>query len=297
MAPEENGDTADIKQLALDFLNETGEDSDEDDYEEDDEEETEARSASGHPAWKSILDAVPEEYHDALTPTLQEWDTGVSRQFQKLHDKYEPFEALSDYDPDTVKEALNIYTQLVNDPAATWETIGKVFDLSPQETTQSGSFDEEDFDGMELPEALVNKLAQVDEMGEVLQIVTRELNQRREQEEMLEGDAELDEYLAELEEEYGEFDEDYVVALIGAGVDGDEAVERFQALFESDEYESDEDDDDEYEYEAPNSAPKIMSSAGGVPTSVSGLSDLSKLNSQNTKELVTEILRLSAEDN
>lgn len=281
-------DTVDTEQLALDFLsgNESEKPAVEPEVSNDDANE-------GHAAWKAILDEVPEEYHAALRPTLQEWDTGVSRQFQKIHDKYSPLEELAnEYDPDTVREALNIYDQLVNDPAATYETIGRVFDLSPQ-VVQTGLSDisEEEFDGLELPNEVLEKLAQVDEMSKVLGLVTQELNQRRDMEEEAEGEQELDDYLEELEEEYGEFDADYVVALIGAGIDGDEAVERFQELVGSTGSSKEE------VTSSREKAPKIMSSSGGVPSSPSGLPDLTGLSSRNTKDLVTEILRLNAQNN
>jgi hypothetical protein len=84
--------------------------------------------------------------------------------------------------------------------------------------------------------------------------------------------------LQELAEEFGEYDEDYVVGLIAAGIDGEEAVARYQAAIHK---------------QAPppvrTPAPKVMSGSGGVPSS--GSVDLAKMSPQDTKRFVMEALR------
>jgi hypothetical protein len=101
---------------------------------------------------------------------------------------------------------------------------------------------------------------------------------------MEQEDEQLEDYLEELRGMYGDFDEDYVVGLIAAGVEGDEAVGRFQQLY----YALQQDDDDEEE--TPN-YPRVMSGGGGVPDY--SQVDTSKMTDQDTQELIAEILRLS----
>lgn len=282
-----DGEAVDIEQLALEFLQGTVPD----DKIEEIVEEAEASNASGNPAWQSILDAVPAEYHEALKPQLQEWDTGVSRKFQQIHDKYEPLKAFEGMDPSTVQEATEIYQQLISDPAATWESIGKVFGLSPQETAQSVSSmaDDEDFDDDDLPASLKERLAKYDDQGRILDLIAQEIVERKEQERVAEEDLALETYLDELEEQYGEFDNDYVVSLLAVGIDGEEAVERYMKLT------------GKAEVKVAGSAsegsklPKVMSGSGGVP-SAAGNSSLTKLSNQDTKSVVEEILRLAAKE-
>ena len=103
-----NGETVDMSQLALEFLQGTRPTTSVEETSETEESDTpEVEEVTTHPAWKSILDAVPAEYHDALKPTLQEWDTGVSKRFQKLHDEYEPLKRFENYEPDTVEELVD----------------------------------------------------------------------------------------------------------------------------------------------------------------------------------------------
>lgn len=291
MNDRNGGETSqNAEELALRFLQGTGiANVEEPDEEPDEEPEDDSQEEfSGHPAWKTILDAVPAEYHDKVLPTLQEWDAGVSRRFQKIHDEYEPYKALEDYDPDNLKQAADLYAALVNDPAATWETIGKVFGLSPEDLSQSvSSEDDEDFDYSELPPAVKAKLAKIDEHERALEMMQREQYERQQSQTEAEEDAALDEYISELHEQYGGFDEEYVISLIASGYDGEEAVERFYEVIETASKAS--------APEAPRqSAPRVMSGSGGVPTPE--IPDTSKMSNQDTQSLVAEILKLAANE-
>jgi hypothetical protein len=254
----------------------------EDDYEEEDEEEDDKPQA-GHPAWRQILDSVPEEYHAALIPTLQQWDTGVSRRFQRIHDEYAPYKELGEFEPDAIKEAMNVYNALNTDPGATWEAIGRVYGLSPQQVSQAAS-DDEDFDMDDLPAPIRERLARLDEHDRTLGILSQQIQQQNQAAEMEAEDEALEEYLEDLREEYGEFDEDYVVGLIAAGVDGEEAIERFQQLLNAIANDIEiEEDGTQY--------PQVMSGSGAAPSS-DGI-DTTKMSNQDTQALIAEILRLS----
>jgi hypothetical protein len=252
------------------------------------EAEEEVEEFTGHPAWKDILDVVPAEHRGQVQSKLAEWDAGVSRRFQKIHDEYAPYKALEDYDPDTLKTAAEVYDALLSNPKDTWETIGRVYGLSPQQVSDIA--DEIEDDDYELPASVRNKLSKLDEHERILGMVTQREMDRQAAEEQAQEDAALEEYLEELAEEYGEFDEDYVIGLIAAGVDGDEAVERYQQIIASHTQQS-----TSAATATPRvTAPTVMSGSGGIPTS--GSVNVSKLNNQDTQALVAEMLRLAASE-
>jgi hypothetical protein len=248
------------------------------------QEAEESAPQAGHPAWQTILNAVPEEYHASLIPQLKEWDAGVSRRFQKIHDKYAPLEELSEaYDPDELREAVNVYQALNTDPQNTWELIGKAYGLSPQQVSQAASISEdegEDFELDDLPPAIKKKLAKLDVHDEALNAIAGELLNRQAAEKEAQEDAEFEEYMEELHDTYGEFEDDFVIGMIAAGIDGAEAVERFNEIIAS---------------RAPvvnKTMPKVMSSGGGVPTQ---RVDFTNLSNQDTQALIAEMLRQSHE--
>lgn len=266
--PEQNGsETVDIQQLAAQMLGLN----DSVNEEIDDEDE----SPTIHPAWQEILNAVPSEYHDQIVPTLQQWDTGVSRRFQKIHDEYAPYKDLESLgSPEELQKALDVYNALINDPKGTIDTVKRVYGLSLDDD------DSEEEDELEdLPPVLRNKLSKLDEHERMLASMSSEMLARQAAEAEADEDEALEEYLQDLTEEYGEFDEDFVVGLIAAGVDGDEAVERYQELVSR------------YSQNTHNAAPKIMSGSGGIPSSEGP--NLSKLSNTDTQSLVTELLKMS----
>jgi len=232
----------------------------------------------GHPAWQEILSQIPEELHAKVIPTLQQWDAGVSRRFQKIHDEYSSLKEFEDYDPGDIRQALDVYEALNTNPAATWETIGRVYGLSPQEVSQAASV-EDDLDFDALPPALKEKLSKIDLHDQVLEYVSQQMLEAQAADEEAAEDEALEEILDELREDYGEFDEDYVVGLIAAGVDPEEAVERFQGFAS------------QFQQQPRQQAPKIMSSGGGVPSGAPA--DVNKLSNQDTQALIAEVLRLS----
>lgn len=278
MGPQDQPEGLDIEALAAQMLG-----LDEDDEEYDEEGEEYEQPQVGHPAWQQILSQIPQEYHAQVIPTLQEWDAGVSRRFQKIHDEYAPLKRFEEVDPDELKEALDVYQALVNDPATTWEAIGRVYGLSPQQVSQVANDpygeNSDDFDLGDLPPAIRDRLSRLDVHDRVLEAITGELLQRQESEKIAQEDAAFEEYLDSLREEHGDFDEDYVVGLIAAGVDGEEAVERFHEFL------------GQFQQQQQRSAPRVMSSGGGIPNN--DQVDVAKLSNQNTQKLVEELLRLS----
>lgn len=261
-----------IEEIAAQMLGMEQEDSDEEEYEDEEEDH------QGHPAWRGILDLVPQENQAQVREQLASWDAGVNRRFQKIHDEYAPYKDLDDYDPAMLKTAADVYSALLENPQNTWETIGKVYGLSP---TQAEDEDDEE-DGFELPASVRSKLSKLDQHEQIIGRLSQEFQQLQAAEQEAQEDAELEQYLEDLAEEYGDFDEEYVVGLIAAGVDGEEAVGRYQNLI------------NRASSPRRNTAPTVMSGSGGIPTS--GSVNVSKLNKTDTQNLVAELLRLTASE-
>lgn len=247
---------------------------------------------AGHPAWQEILDAIPAEYHDKVTPTLQNWDAGVSRRFQKIHDEYEPYKQFADYDPSAIEEAVKIYESLNSDPNATWEAIGRAYGLSPEQVSQAeSSLEEDDYDLSDLPPALRAKLERLDLHEQVLETITQRMLSQQEIEEQAQEDAALEELMGELKEAHGNFDEDYVVGLMAAGVDPDEAVTRYKGMVSRFGLAEPRATTPPAQASPPVEVPRVMSSGGGVAGL--GDQDVTKMDNRQTKDLVAELLRLS----
>lgn len=237
----------------------------------------EAAASGGHPAWQEILSAVPEEYHEALRPTLEKWDKGVSNRFQSLHSKYEPLKQYADYAPEDLEAAFNLKQAFDADPRAVWDLMAQTFNFSLEqgasgsESAVSG-FDPEDFEGD--PEVYQQLEATQQQLLEQQQALA-ELQQ---QQELAKAEEELDAYMTYLHDEHGDFDDDYVITLLANGVDGEEAVQRYNQIVERAGGAS--------KPPAPV-APSVIPAGGGIP---SNKIDPAKLSSSETKDLVAQIL-------
>jgi hypothetical protein len=273
----------DFETLAAQML---GLDSEQDQEYPEAQEQQASLPSPGHPAWQEILSVIPEELHDKVLPTLQNWDAGVSRRFQKIHDEYEPYKKFEGYDPEDIEEAMGVYRALTNDPASTWETIGRVYGLSPQQVSQATSDEDIDLDG--LPESIRERLSKIDLHDQVLEYVSKQMLEIQAAEEEAQEDQVLEELLGELHTAYGDFDEEYVVGLLAAGVDPDDAVNRFK------DFTSRYQPQVQQQPSVREMAPRVMSSGGGIPNT--GSVDVNKLSNQDTQELITQILRLSQEN-
>jgi hypothetical protein len=247
---------------------------------------------AGHPAWQAILDNVAPENREAVMEQLHEWDAGVSRRFQKIHDEYAPLKAFEELgDPDDIKQAVEVYQALLDNPKDTWETIGRVYGLS----LGSNEEEEEDEDYANLPPAIKERLAKLDEHEQVLGALVRHTAEEQAAAEQAQEDAALEDYLQELADEFGPYDEDFVIGLIAAGIDGEEAVGRYQQIVGA----------NSAPVPTPTpaatpaatqraAAPQVMSGSGGIPTS--GSVELGKLTSNETQRLVMEALKFTKSD-
>jgi hypothetical protein len=80
---------------------------------------------NGHPAWAPILESVPSQFHEALRPKLEEWDTGVQQRFQKVHSDYEDWRTFRDagVKPEQVNTALGFVQALEANPTEVLEAL------------------------------------------------------------------------------------------------------------------------------------------------------------------------------
>lgn len=241
----------------------------------------EAAEKGGHPAWQEILNAVPEEFHEALRPTLEKWDSGVQKRFNSLHSQYAPLKDYAEVDPQLIAAGLNLINRIEEDPKAVWDLMRDTYQFesgttgeqgAPMTVTGNGNFDEQD----EYARQIAAQQQQLEELKQQQQRLLEEAESAR-------MASELDAYLAHLHQEHGDFDNDYVVTLMANGVDGNEAVSRFNSLVESIRGNA------EPTPESPTSpsAPSVMGSGGGVP---SRSVDPKSLSNSETKDLVAQLL-------
>ena len=203
---------------------------------ENDQNNDQQDSGNNHPAYQHILDALPEDLHPVIVPELKKWDAGVTQKFQEIHNGYEPIKGFKDFaDNGISKEDLDMALGVVNmmreKPDEVVQELVKNFDLgyvpkSELEKLQEQLNNDDDFgldDNIDIENHPAFK-ALKDQLGDLSEFKTQ-AEQTRQQ---AEAEKAVTEYLETLKKEHGEFDNDYVSILIANGVDGAEAVTRYQ---------------------------------------------------------------------
>lgn len=248
----------------------------------------------GHPALDSILEGIPNEFISVLRPRLEEMDRNANEKIQSVQSDYEDWQQFVDngIDPQTAYNALVFGQELSEDPQGMIQRIAEHFnvdvkDLFKSDQGQTGqsndeapdSFESLQLEGLENHPTIRRLLAD-----------SEKWNEYQEQQQQGQADLEamdtLDEYLEELHEEYGDFDEQVVLAYMGAGVTGEDAVEMFLDL--GNQYFNGSNGEEERQ----SSIPIIAGSGGNVGTGLPDPTNRPKtLSRQDVNSVVVELLR------
>jgi hypothetical protein len=229
--------------------------------------------SSGNPAWNDLLQSVPEEHHQAITPHLKNWDQGVNHKIEKIKQEYAPWEAYKSrgVNPADVDFALQTLNHLNENPVDVYTKLQEYLTAQGLIEQQQQYTQGQESEPVEIPDdpRIAELYAGFGTLAESY------LTDQQRQIESAE-DAALARELKQMTEKYGDYDEDYVLALMQNGLDTEDAV---KVYFEKVEQIT--------RHRSP--APKVIGSAGfnpGQPTI-----DPRKLNDRQTRDLVSDMLK------
>lgn len=235
----------------------------------------------------AFLKNVPEVDRKVLEPYVKQWDAGVTKRFQRIHDTYRPYKDLGEVQD--IQDAIRVYTMMNNDPESVIKILAEYMEqdvtLTPrqqaqlaqavqQQTAGQGETPELPYEGA-LPEEFLGEWGQIKQlvlgMGQFLASQQKVTQKQQE-------DQQLDSYLSELKTKHGDFNEEYVLMKMAQGVDGNEAVKAWRELVQA-----------EINRAAGNTPkpPPVLNGHGAVPT---GHVDTSKLPAKGSKELLAQML-------
>lgn len=180
-----------------------------------------------------FLKNIPETDRPFVEKYVKEWDAGVTRKFQSIHDQYKPYKDLG-VDAPTVQRAVQIMQMLNTDPMNFYNLLrAELGDRIPQETPrpqpQPGEQELPPWaEGMN-PE-FFNRFGRLEQMLTTLAERYLETEKMSEQQKQ---DAQLENYLGSLRQKHGEFDEQWVLSRMYQGVDGEQAVKEYGQFVKS----------------------------------------------------------------
>lgn len=219
---------------------------------------------------QGILSQVAEEDRPYVEKYINQWDAGVSRRFADYNSQVKQYQELGDYDE------LSTIVGVLQDPTSNPQIARALYDYLSEEY---GTAEPEETE-IETPQGLSPEYLQKQtQLETIVTALAEQFLAQNQVAEQNQEDQELDEYLGLLKREFGDFDEDFVLAKMLAGLDGDKAVQAYQAAIQA-----------QVNGAAQTSQlPAVLSSAGGagMPGQVQGVSQLSR---NDTRKLVADIL-------
>lgn len=261
----------------------------------------------GHPAYKEILDLLPESLHPLITPKLSEWDKRQQDKLQEVQGTYDPYKKFAEnhVDPQVIEQALYLANHLQNNPADFVERAITNFNLEQfKQQQQQNELEDElvDYDGED-----ISKHPLVKQMMDQLQQTQQTLQTWQQEREQTTQEQQLEEYLDSLEKEHGEFDRLYVASMLANNVDGPQAVKQYQDMVNQaalkltggnpeqlQQYQQEQQTPSQQQTQIP----VVMGAAGTAGSgSPNQPVDMSALSAGDTQNLVIQMLEAAAKDN
>lgn len=190
-----------------------------------------------NPAWKPLLDKLPDAMHSLVIPELQAWDKNFQEKLQEVRSDYAGFEDFkkAGINPELIKNSLYLYDQFATNPQEVIKEAIEAYELPfvDSASIQQTNSDEE-LEDFEMDSDITKhpQFSALMEQVNKLQQTTEQQQQQQANEEAVRN------HMAWLEEmkkpeKYGDFDDEYVTALMSQGLDGEEAIKRYQSKFAS----------------------------------------------------------------
>lgn len=219
---------------------------------------------------------------------LHDWNAGVTRRFQAIHDRYRPYKDIG-MEAEDLRRASQFYQQLQNDPVQLFNDYqqaliqrGLIPDPStPQEEPPSYTGDPM-YEG--LNETFVNKFGQ---MEQLLSTVAQYILGAQEQTQYDQEQQELDAVLNDLRQKTGDFDEDYVVAKIAQGASPEQAVQMYRDFVKQ--------ITDSSGLVPRRPAPPVLGGGGSIPSP--GNKPTKDMTSTEVRQLVANMMAAAAQNN
>lgn len=244
----------------------------------------------GNPAWSSVLNEIPEEFHNKITPHLSEWDknyhSGLEKARNEVQSQYEPFNAFLEngIDPEELQRSYQIYQAIENNPEGVIAALQEAAGLSGQGDDDDDTYDANDISNDPRYQELESKF---DQFREAFETKEQEKQFMEEQAQM------VDEITNELEGLSGQFEQAF-----GFEMDPEEVLRI--AIQDAEENDTEinlmgaaqhfAETINRYRTPQPQNGFKAMPASGGIPSTQQ---DVKNLSDEESKNLMIEMLRNS----
>lgn len=261
------------------------------------EQTTEQQTQGLNPAWKPLLDGIPDSMHGLIIPHLQQWDKQVQDKLQETSSKYEPYKGLveNNISPDILNKALTLFDAMAKNPQEVIEQAIEAYKLPYVDANaidNNGS--DEDEDEYESYGSDISNHPMVKQMAQQLEQLQGTVTSVQQQEANAQALKEHEQWLDDQAKTHGEFDRMYVTALMSQGVDGNKAIEAYQKLVADAAGQSVEQQTQQTQEQPPVVLGNSGTSGSGLPD---GALNIGSMKDGEVSDLVVKMLQAQADQN
>lgn len=252
-----------------------------------------AGNSGPNPAWKDVLDLLPEQFHPLVTPHFTKWDQAAQARIESVNTKFKDYEPFAEHGigKDALTEGLRLSQAISQEPRVVFDALANAYGYNTM--AQMNAADPaaanaavQDMTGQTAEQAAqqIND-PRVTRLEEGVNVMAQMLLTQQQQEAAGQADDELETEFAALKAKHGDFDEPYVIARMMNGQTAEQAVQAFSDMKNSILTNN----------QAPFAPSVIGGSSGngaGVP---SGAIDVTKLTPGETRNLVAEYAKRAAQ--
>jgi soluble cytochrome b562 len=232
-------------------------------------------SPGTNPAWNDVLSVIPEQLHSQVTSHFQKWDQAANSKISSLNSQLEQYKPFMEHgiDGDILTQGVQLLYQLQNDPKSLYDALVQNFNFSPEEAAEAVE---------EATEESENSNPEFKKLQDGFELLAQHVLNQENQKQEAAADAQLDKDLKAAAEKHGEFDEPYVLyQMYTHGKSMDEAVQAYQDMANG-----------ILQKNQSPFAPNILGSSSGNGSGLpSQATDVTKLNNNDTKALVAQMLK------
>lgn len=235
-----------------------------------------------NPAWNDVLEILPEQFHQVVTPHFQKWDQSAQQRIEQVNSQLKDFEGFKPFvehgiNPQEVEQGLRIMWEINNNPENVYKALAEAYkfgqEAPPVANTNAVTNDDDDETPYGVDPEISSKLEQHDGLLQaVAQIVLNDAQAK----EAASADSALEKELNSLKEKHGDYDEEYVLTKMLNGASGEDAVKSYQNLVQR--------------LSPKPFAPNVLGSNGGGTGLPSQAIDPTKLSGKETRNLVAQML-------
>jgi len=180
---------------------------------------------------EGFLRDIPEQDRNIVQKYIKDWDGNVTRKFQSIHEQYQPYKELGNYEELQQAMALNQYLQ--NNPVDFYNHLQETLEEMREQGLLVTDYEEE-------PEFIPQTRSVAEEEPDRLSAVEQQMQQFKEWQEQqayaaeeAEQMQELDNLMDQMHTVHGDFDDDWVLLQLSRGATPEQAIEGWNSLLQS----------------------------------------------------------------